>query len=307
MDNVELVILVIAVTIEFVVGISLNICILLVYIGNLKNGVSLGPSDKVHLTKALVNVSLHLMMGEQCIISITWPQLSLTNEVLGWNLAINMFLIFYSYWLTAVLCGYYCTNITTCGHQIFVWLKRSLSSHLLHIILVEGLGSFAIGFPTYWFCNTEPPGNSTHQSVVIQSTSHFNVSYRSISSILGCFLPLTIALVATAFTSWSLLKHMWRLRQNNRGFTWSKFQAQINATRTMILFLLVSLFYCVTQMAFTAIQPSAVQDANIVIWFVILSYPISEAAIIIQSSVRLRSALLEKVFGRKRRNGEAET
>ncbi|XP_069841084.1 taste receptor type 2 member 13-like [Dendropsophus ebraccatus] len=292
-----------AVNIEFVVGLSLNFCILLVYIGNLKNGVSLGPSDKVHLTKSLVNVSLLMMMGAQWAISFLWSYFFLLSEILCWTVTFTVFLIFYNYWLTAVLCVYYCTNITPCSHHAFVWLKRSLSFYLLPTVILEGLGSFAIGFPMLCFCTVEPPGNSTYRSTVIRPTLLNNVLYRSISTILGCFLPLTIALVSTTFTSWSLINHVRRMRQNNGEFTRSKFQTQINATRTMILFLLISLFYCVTQMAFSTIQPNAVVATFI--WFVILSYPISEAAIIIRSSVRLRSALLEKVFGRKRRNSEA--
>ncbi|XP_069841092.1 taste receptor type 2 member 40-like [Dendropsophus ebraccatus] len=302
-----LVALTVPVTIEFVLGIVLNLHILLVYTGNLKNGVSLGLSDRVHLTKALVNVFLHGMMTAKCLLSVFWPYLILVNNILPGIIMITITsFIFYNYWLMAVLCIYYCTSITTCGHHILVWLKRSLSSYLLPILLVSGLGSFLMSLPLFWFSSLETPENITNQSIAIQTAYHENVPYKAASSILGCFLPFTIALVSTTFTSWSLINHMWRLRQNNQGFTCSKFRAQINATRTMILFLLISVIYSVTQVAFVTVSLNVSEDLKPVAWLIMTSFPISEAIIIIQSSVRLRSALLGYIGDRKRRNIEAE-
>ncbi|XP_069841091.1 taste receptor type 2 member 9-like [Dendropsophus ebraccatus] len=302
----HLVALTVPVTIEFVLGIVLNLHILLVYTGNLKNGVSLGLSDRVHLTKALVNVFLHVMITAKCLLYVFWNHLFFVNLFLLGIIIIIMSLVFYNYWLMAVLSVYYCTNITTCGHHIFVWLKRSLSSYLLPILLVSGFSSFLMSLPLFWFGSLETPENITNQSIVIQMILHENVPYKATSSILGCFLPFTIALISTTFTSWSLINHMWRLRQNNQGFTCSKFRAQINATRTMILFLLISMIYSVTQMAFITIPLSNADDRVIVAWLISISFPIAEAAIIIQSSVRLRSALLGYILYRKRRNHEAE-
>ncbi|XP_069841087.1 taste receptor type 2 member 9-like [Dendropsophus ebraccatus] len=302
MDTAELAALIITVSIELVLGMALNLYILLVYIGNLKNGVSLGPSDKVHLTKALVNVSMIVTMNTQCIMCYRWSCLLLTKEFFLGSVIIVMFLIFYNYWLTAMLCVYYCTSITTCGHHIFVWLKRSLSSYLLPILLVLGLCSFAVSIPAFWFGSLNPPRNSTGS---FQVTFVQTIPYRITFTILGCILPLTIVLLSTTITSWSLINHMWRMRKNNGEFPSSKFQTQINATRTMILFLLISVIYCLTEMAFSTItiSPSLV----ILIWFYDIFYPISEAVIIIQGSAKLRRTLLEKFINRKEKNCKEET
>ncbi|KAM3916907.1 taste receptor type 2 member 40-like [Leptodactylus fuscus] len=293
MTTVELVGL-IAIGFEYVVGIALNMDILLVYMRNLKNGLSFASSDKVHLTKVLVNVFLQLTMVAEHIIVHFWPLLFFTNEDLLWILVILNVLTMYSYWLTAVLCVYYCTNITICGHRIFVWMKRSLSSYLHHLLLVSGLGSVAVCFPGFWFCRLNHFGNSTYDFTVIQGTFLQNGTYTIICVILGCFLPFAIALVSTAFTSWSLINHMWTMKQNNPGFTRSKFQTQINATRTMVLFLLISVIYSVTQFSLFTI-PTSVSDAIVItIWIVTISYPISEAIIIIQSNCKFRKTLLGK-------------
>ncbi|XP_056392712.1 taste receptor type 2 member 40-like [Hyla sarda] len=307
MDTTALVIMLVSVLIEFVVGMALNLHILLVYIGNLKNGLSMGPSDKIHITKALINISVHVMMTAQYILVSFWPHMYFTNEVFLQNGMINMFLIYYTFWLTALLCVYYCTNITTCSHHIFVWLKRSLSSYLLHILLVSGLGLLTICIPIFWFGSIEPPGNITDESKLFQGTFSIAAPYRTTSSILGFFLPLAIAFVSTAFTSWSLLSHMWRMKQNNPGFTRSKFQTQINATRTMILFLLICVIFNVIQMFIAIIPLSSFDTIVIVTWFVNLFYPLAEAAIIIQSSAKLRNSLIEKFFNKIRKNSETET
>ncbi|XP_056392713.1 taste receptor type 2 member 9-like [Hyla sarda] len=298
-------IMIIALTIEFVVGIALNLHILFVHLGNLKNGLSLGPSDKIHLTKALVNISLHVAMTAQCLRHVFWPHVYL--KYFFWVIIVITFLNFYSYWLTALLCVYYCTNITTCGHHIFVWLKRSLSSYLLHILLVSGLGSLTISIPEIWICSKKSASNSTYHCISIRGAFFENFAYKTISSMLGCFLPFAIVFVSTTFPSWSLLIHMWRMKQNNPGFTQSNFQTQINATRTMILFLLIFVICGVTQMFFIILRSNDSDGVMIAIWFIILSYPMSEAIVIIQSSAKLRNSLLEKFFDRSKRNGEAKT
>ncbi|XP_069841090.1 putative taste receptor type 2 member 33 [Dendropsophus ebraccatus] len=307
MDTDKLITLIVPVTIEFVLGTALNLYILLFYIGNLKNGISLGPSDKVHLTKALVNVSLHMVVTIQCIMGVFWPFLYFRNGVFLLSSTINMFLNFYNYWLTAVLCVYYCTNITTGGHYVFVWLRRNLSSHLLHMLLVSGLGLVALCIPLLSFCSIDPPENTTYQSGVTQGVSLQNLPYKAISTVLGCFLPFTIALVCTTFTSWFLIKHMWRMRETKQGFTGATLKAQIKATRTMILFLLISVIYNVIQILFLSIISGTTDVVMVMTLLVILSYPMLEAIVIIQSSAKLWSALLETFFQRKRRNGEAET
>ncbi|XP_073416795.1 taste receptor type 2 member 40-like [Dendrobates tinctorius] len=296
-----------ALTIEYVVGIALNLYILLVYIGNLNNGLSMGPSDKILFTKALVHVSLHVSMNGQNIIGFFWPHLFFKQEFLLSIIMIFMSLIIYSFWLTALLCVYYFSNITTWSHRVLALLKRSLLSYLLHVLLVSALGSVAISCPVFWFCFVESSGNSTHQISVMRWTFIHNVAYRIMSAILGLFLPLLIALVSTMLTSWSLINHMRRMYQNNWGFTRSKFQTQINATRTMVLFLLILVISSVVQIFFFSIPSSVPDYIALILWFIVISYPVPEAIIIIQSSVKFRRTLLSRLFDKKRGNKEDET
>ncbi|XP_077130046.1 taste receptor type 2 member 4-like [Ranitomeya variabilis] len=288
---------------QYVVGIALNMYILLIYKGNLKNGVSLGPSDIIHFTKALLNVSMLVVMLLQNVLYF-WPFLFYIKGVLFFFMFSSLFVVAYNSWLTALLCVYYCTNIITWGHRVFAWLKRSLSSYLLRILLVSGLGSAAICSPVFWLTGTESAGNSTHQSTFSQRTIHPHTTYRIISTTLGSILPFSIAFISTTLTSWSLINHIWRMKQNNSH---SKLQTQINATRTMILFLLSSIIYNVTLYFFFTAAPGTFSVDAIIIWIVIMSYLISEAIIIIQSNVKLRKTLVRKFFVRASSNREVGT
>ncbi|KAG8550191.1 hypothetical protein GDO81_027798 [Engystomops pustulosus] len=281
--------------IESLLGLAMNIYILLAYMGNLKNGLSLGASDKVLLSKVMVNICLHLMETAQSVIYVFSPNLFYTHEILLWFVMGNSpFLNSYSYWLIALLCVYYCVSITTCGHQTVVWLKRRLPSHLSHVLIASGFGLFVISFPNIWFCAINSTGNTTYQSMFLRGQFITNEAYRASSVTLGSFLPLFVAFISTAITLWSLINHMWTMKQNNRGFTRSKFQTQLNATRTMILFLLIAVIYNVILIYFFSLPSSVSDDAVLMIWYLIVSYPIAEAIIIIQSSSKLRRNLLRR-------------
>ncbi|XP_073502352.1 taste receptor type 2 member 4-like [Phyllobates terribilis] len=290
-----------ALFLEYVVGITLNIYILIVYIGNLKNGLSLGPSDMIHFTKALVNVSMQAPMISQNI--FFWRHLFFINEVFLFFMFSNLFVVAYNSWLTALLCVYYCTNITTSSHRGLAWLKRSLSSYLLRILLLSGLFSVVICSTLFWFRSTEFVGNRSHQSIVIHGTFHQHNSYRFIPAILGFFLPLTIIFISTTLTAWSLINHIWRMKQNNTG---SKLQTQINATRTMVLFLLSAIINNVVFYLYFTVKPKGSAVELFIIWIFFISLFISEAIIIIQSSMKLRKTVV-KFLVRANSNRETET
>ncbi|KAG8544867.1 hypothetical protein GDO81_021699 [Engystomops pustulosus] len=284
---------------------ALNSHILLVYIGILRNGLPLRVSEKVHIIKALLNISQLFIIITQTIIYAFWSDLFFVNESFHWMMMVNMVLTAYSYWLMAFLCVYYCTNITNLGHQTLVWLRNTLSSYQHLILIGSGFGSVAISFPVFWYSSIIPATNTTYQSIEIQGISQ-NIIYKTIIYILSCFLPFTIAFISTIISSWSLINHMWTMRQNNKGFTRSKFQTQLNATRTMILFLVTCVIYNVIQMFFFTIT-SIYRVTVILMWLVIILYPISEATIIIQSSSKLRKTLPGEICGRKRRSVETKT
>ncbi|XP_071977929.1 taste receptor type 2 member 2-like [Engystomops pustulosus] len=307
MASAELILLIVGLTLEFVVGMALNMNILLVYVGNLRDGLPLIVSEKVYMAKALVNVSLNCIVITESFLYVFCPLFFLTTEGFLWIIIFTMFLISYSYWLMALLCVYYCTAITSFGLRTLVWLKTCLSSHMLHILFGLGLYSLAISCPVFWFCDVNPSSNATLQSLLICMAYSQNVEYRAVSSVLSCFLPFTIAFISTVITSWSLIHHMWTMKKNNGGFSSSKFQTQLKATRTMILFLLVAVIFSAAQMYFNSLQ-SGSSDTGIIniAWLLILFFPIIEAAIIVQSNSKLKKTLPGNYFRRKRQNQEAE-
>ncbi|XP_077306003.1 taste receptor type 2 member 40-like [Lithobates pipiens] len=273
-------------------GIALNLYIVLVNLKGMKSRQKMKPCDLINLTKGLVDIFVQLFLIMQVILVLPWFQKSVEKHVLLISyVSLRTFGIL-SYLLTAFLCAYYCSAISNLQFFIFVWVKRAITTFLPKLLLLSAMGSFLINIPSIWVTSVTPHeqsmGNSTNNSMIIRGTMFVDRFYKITVDILGIYLPFILTLLSLMVTIFILVRHMWNNKDTNTNFNCHKIQALVNATRTMLLFLVFHvLFYLCGHYAMLSVYDS-IDPVSKISWFFVLLRPTVEALIIIQASSKLR-------------------
>ncbi|KAM5152744.1 taste receptor type 2 member 41-like [Mantella aurantiaca] len=242
--------------IPVVLGLGLaipsNTYIVIVYLESLRKKEKLSPSDVIFMAKGIVNILLEFSFALQGVIFLLPHELYSNIINLKYFSMISVyFLTFYSFWLTAWLSAHYCTSITNLSYGIFIWIKRIVSNFLTQALLLTALGTFLVSFLTIWVFNKEndvtSSDNSTMEASVTYLIYYITFSYYIPLSIQGCVLPFSLSLLCLVLTFFFLVRHVWRVKNNDSGSTRPKFQAYVTALGTIFFLLLISIFFCISQ------------------------------------------------------------
>ncbi|XP_077305940.1 taste receptor type 2 member 7-like [Lithobates pipiens] len=255
----------------------------------------LSPTDVIFLAKGIVNLLLQCVLSLQAMLSVLAREIFFMRQVFGFINTSAYFLIYYNFWLTFWLSAHYCTTITNLSYGFFIWLKRIVSNFLSHLLFLTALGVFIVSVPGFWAVNEErimqSSVNSTKASVIMLAKVF---SYHVSANVLGVILPFCLSLLCLVLTSSFLLRHVWRVKNNDSGSTRPNLQAHVTALRTIFFLLLIFTFFCVSQVIFYLPRSSL----SIVLGNLQLLSQSVEAAVIIQASNRLRRIILRRFWTR---------
>ncbi|XP_077306188.1 taste receptor type 2 member 40-like [Lithobates pipiens] len=208
----------------------------------------LSPTDVIFLAKGIVNLLL------QCVMSLEGMTFALSLKIFNIRqVSVFMntsgyFLIYYNFWLTFWLSAHYCTTITNLSYGFFIWLKRIVSNFLSHLLFLTALGVFIVSVLGFWALNAESLIQSSVNSTNISVISLDKVFYYHVSAnTLGVTLPFCLSLLCLVLTSSFLLRHVWRVKNNDSGSTRPNLQAHVTALRTIFFLLLIFTFFCVSR------------------------------------------------------------
>nr|DBA18936.1 TPA: hypothetical protein GDO54_014827 [Pyxicephalus adspersus] len=273
---------------ESITGILLNTAIVAVQINVVKNKLRSNPSHPLTITMGLVNTLLLCMSIIWVMLYMTWSPISKAIEVINFFVVAASWFMFFSYWLTAWLCVYYFVSVTNFHQQIVVCLKRTFTSALPYLLLISGMGSFALSFTSLWDARVklENKDNITlHATAIIPYG--FSKLFIILATLFGCWIPFALTSISIGLTLSSILRHVWRLKQNNFNCSAPQLKAHLNAIRTMVLlFLLCTSSYIMALFAFEVEFSS--DDIYLLNCLFIMSYPTVEAVILIQASSKLK-------------------
>ncbi|XP_040211631.1 taste receptor type 2 member 9-like [Rana temporaria] len=260
----------------------------------------LSPSDVIFLGKGIVNILLQCVMNLEGMFFVLCPTVLFIRQFYMFMSTSGYFLVYYNFWLTFWLSAHYCTSITNLSYGFFIWIKRIVSNFLSHLLFLTALGVFIVSFPSSWNVVAESSiqssENSTRTSVARIS---IDFSYFLSVTFLGCIFPFFLSLLCLVLTSSFLLRHVWRVKNNDSGSTRPNLQAHVTALRTIFFLLLMFIFHCMTQViAFTN------SLLIIVYWNLQLLSPSVEAAVIFQASNKLRRIILKRFCTKSWRNTE---
>ncbi|XP_068103516.1 taste receptor type 2 member 4-like [Hyperolius riggenbachi] len=290
-----------------VVGISLNICIVFFNFKSLKNEPIINPSTLIYFAMGLVNVCMQLLFMLQNFLSFLCPRLFFTRKVTLPVIIFGVIFMFYSFWLTGWLCAYYCITIVNTSHQLIVVLRRILSSFLPHILLLTAVSSIFMSVPCIWMMDMvlqmQPQTNSTLETSFTGAKLLINPVFLGIGAVLGSCLPNILAAVSTGVTTFTLLRHITKMKHNVSGYNHPNIQTLINATRTMIVFLACSVIFGAFEvMYFFGEKNTSSYSIAYIGWFVVLCFPSTQALIIIHAIPKLRKTILQKLCFRNEMN-----
>ncbi|XP_040296122.1 taste receptor type 2 member 40-like [Bufo bufo] len=287
------------------VAFILNMCILVSGARIMRRGQKLNPPDLIQLVIGVVNIALQCLLVYQGLISIFFISLMFVRKFYAPFIVSTLTLIYFTYWLTAWLCIYYCVTITNFNHPVFVWSKRNISVYLPHLLLLSAAGCFFITLPTIWTTSVTisllSPVNSTRDTIFISGTFNFQPFQLQTASFMGCCLPFLLILVSIILTVSSLLRHVRKMRQKDSGLSQAKDKAHIKAIRTMFQFLFISIIFYINEILFFSMSFNPEDPRIAVCWMIFMSFPAAESLIIVFANPKLRETFVVKFlrFDRK--------
>ncbi|KAM5152725.1 taste receptor type 2 member 4-like [Mantella aurantiaca] len=264
----------------------LNLYIVVFHTRSLRDGVKLNPPSLIQLAMGLTNISMRGMMIGSAV-ALWFPGYQVTRSYIIILIVVQSHLNF-SYWLITWLCAYYCTILTNIRHQIFIWVKRSLVSFLPLLLFLSAVASFTLTvYSIHYFKIQIPKDNSTHYILpnLIYSVSDHTVVF--LNFLCYC-LPFLMTLASLVVTMSSLVRHIWKVKRNDSGFTPPNLQAHVSAVRTMASLLVLFVIVIVVEIVKPVAVSSSGQSVQLIIMVIVATFSLAEASIIIQSSPKLK-------------------
>ncbi|XP_077306195.1 taste receptor type 2 member 40-like [Lithobates pipiens] len=295
----------ICILISSVLGLGLAIpshtCIVMGNLDIIRKKAKLSPTDVIFLAKGIVNLLLQCVMTLQGMLFVFCLEAFNIRQVFVFMNTSVYFLTYYNFWLTFWLSAHYCTTITNLSYGFFIWLKRIVSNFLSHLLFLTALGIVIVSVLGFWAVNEESLIQSSVNSTNVSVISLYKVfSYYVPANTLGVILPFCLSLLCLVLTSSFLLRHVWRVKNNDSGSTRPNLQAHVTALRTIFFLLLIFTFFCMYQVI-SFLQSSSL---SVGFWNLQLLSPSVEAAIIFQASNKLRRIILRRFWIRSWRNTE---
>ncbi|XP_068103520.1 taste receptor type 2 member 40-like [Hyperolius riggenbachi] len=274
-----------------------NTCAIAAHMKSLKVGVKLNASDLIQLVMGATNISLLLITVADAI-ALMFP-LFYVRHFYTPKIVMSIFHLHFSYWLIAWLCMHYWTSITNFKHKIFVWIKRKLSLFIPHLLLLSAIVSFALALQIIWNFRIQiSPKNSTSSSIIFDTEVSFPDAHLTLTTSVIFCLPFYTIFYFLMVTMFSIFKHIWNIRHNDLGMTRPNLHAHVHALKTMTSFLLISSLVCVGAFLFFRISSWVMDSKTIIVYVFINTFPLAEAAIIIESSPKLRKMFLDMFCSR---------
>ncbi|XP_077305965.1 taste receptor type 2 member 40-like [Lithobates pipiens] len=295
-----------SILVSSVLGLGLAIpsytCIVMGNLDIIRKKGKLSPTDVIFLAKGIVNLLLQCVMSLQGMLYVLSLEIFYIRQIFVFMDTSIYFLTYYSFWLTFWLSAHYCTTITNLSYGFFIWIKRIVSNFLSHLLFLTALGVFIVSAPGFWIAFEESTfqssKNSTGASVIVLDELF---SFFVLANSLGVILPFCLSFLCLVLTSSFLLRHVWRVKNNDSGSTRPNLQAHVTALRTIFFLLLIFTFFCGYQVdIFFQNSPTFLTVCR----NLQLLSPSVEAAVIFQASNKLRRIILRRFWRKSRRNTE---
>ncbi|XP_063285681.1 taste receptor type 2 member 116-like [Pelobates fuscus] len=290
METVSDIVWLIPVHIVGLIGFTLNSWIIAVNMKDYRAGIRLSLCDQILTLIGLTNLGLQTVLSANSFISTFKSNYKMFfQEFQLTKIGILVFLTTFNLWLTVSLSSYYCLKIVNFKRGIFLTLKMRISTFLPKFMVLSFVESIFITIPFAWNVSpqilNDPKKNSTDNSmefqVILTVTSNYLVVVLT-----GTIVPLFFILLNIGLTLTSLWRHTKMMKKND--FCRHQLEAHRKAARTIVLLLLI---YVIFYMSCVIITLYSFNVGNIMmVWFLVLAYPMAQSLIIILGNSKLKKA-----------------
>ncbi|XP_018430536.1 PREDICTED: taste receptor type 2 member 9-like [Nanorana parkeri] len=308
---------------ECVLGVLFNFYIIVLNAAHWRRGLPRSLCDKILVLMAINNICLQCDMNICTFLFIMYPNMLQYPNI---SSTVSVFLIFqfyFSFWITAILCVYYCLRIVSFKLRFFIHLKTNITNVVTRFLIGAGLGSFAISLLSIWEIHlkmcviarnvTSSPMiidtnielsaitlNLSSGSWIIDATIELTQTYKFLTIGLGCCLPFVLAILSIVLTLTSLWTHYHNMKYNRSGFSIPSLDAHKRAARIMVyLSILYAIFY-LSEVSLLASSLTIQSMSEMAALFFVLIYPTVQSSIVILGNSKLCPTYLKNLrLGKK--------
>ncbi|XP_056392754.1 taste receptor type 2 member 40-like [Hyla sarda] len=292
--------------VECVVGVFFNSHIIIQNVLDWRRGNRLSLCDKILVLMAMNNICLQCDMNIATFLYIVFPEMVQYQNTYSTLSVFLIFQFYFSFWITAGLCLFYCLRIVTFTHRLLIRLKTNISQVIPRFLLLASVGSFGLSVLSVWCIEVVPSNKNSNFSTSLlmnNVTIVLSPPYKVLTIVVGCCLPFVLTVLCTILTLSSLFTHTWSMRKNKAGFSIPRLDAHIRAARIMIY---LAVLYAVFYLSEVCLLTSSLSVDNLwelMFLVVVLIYPTSQSLIIIFGNSKLRSSCVWMNFHTGHRGG----
>ncbi|XP_040296197.1 taste receptor type 2 member 9-like [Bufo bufo] len=264
-------------------GTSLNLFIIAVYLKFWRKPTRAGVCEKILLSTAITHVCLQVTLGLDagldffeiyCIDALAYKAIFL----------VIVFLIDVTFWNSTWLSIYCCLRLINISHRFFFGFKAWFSSSIVRLLLGSAVIGLVNAIPFIWMFNLRGCPNGTEDSSRIMRVTYYWVL---VNITFGCCLPFSLTLLCNGLSVIHLLRHVWRVKQNNSPMSSPQLSGHVQAAKTMILRVLVEFGFQVV-MVFLMLSVDIYNSVQMVCWTILCYYPSAQSIAIILGNPKLR-------------------
>ncbi|XP_060615859.2 taste receptor type 2 member 143-like [Anolis sagrei] len=254
---------------------------------------TLASSEQLLLSLGLSNGCVTVVIGVLDLsFALEYNFSSLISEI--WFSFFFLTVIF-RYWLTALLCFFYCIKIVNSTHTFFLWCKLKISwliPRLLMGSIIISLSAFIVTLSTMHIPPQESPvvnNTMVSQGKLLKDTlTTFDVLFLTFGS--GC--PFLVVLLCSILVVASLFGHVCQISGKEPHFRSFQAKAHIKAAGTVLSLLLLYLSFFTVQ-TFSMTVYKECNDGFL--WAMMAAYSPAQAAILVLTNPKLKQALCSMV------------
>uniref|UniRef100_A0A803SNZ3 Taste receptor type 2 n=1 Tax=Anolis carolinensis TaxID=28377 RepID=A0A803SNZ3_ANOCA len=205
----------------------------------------LASNEQLFLSLGLSNVCVTIVFSMYCFSFTTLSNYNV-NIFQTWFSFFSSVVIF-RYWLTVLLCFFYCIKIVNSTHTFSLWCKLRISWLIPRLLMGSIIISlFVLIMALSFMYILSPPANAT---TVIQGMSH----NESVNILILFFLtvgsgcPFLLVLLCSILVVASLCRHVCQMTGKESHLRSFQTKAHIQAARTVLSLLLLFLSFYVAQ------------------------------------------------------------
>ncbi|KAG9462198.1 hypothetical protein GDO78_014701 [Eleutherodactylus coqui] len=214
----------------------------------------------------------------------------LHENVLSFMITFGFTFIDVNIWNTTWLSLLCCVRLVNSSHCFYLKIKAKFFSSLPLLIVGSVLFAAAINLPLFWITKLHIPANTTDSSASGYFITVDNY-YIIFSPLFGITVPFCMTCVSIGFSISTLLGHIRRMERSDSHLTSAQLQGHYRAVKTMVIrvFLDFLFFFIIVlgsseQLILNFIAFTCVRIA-------VLTYPTSQAFILVFGNPKLKSAI----------------